>query len=363
MVGSTSAAHMLPAAVGGPRAGQLDIGFFRTVNGATNPNDNAGKWTYATAESTNATSGNASFIYRDVIQGFVYHDGQICNAGVLCGAPGEPSDRSLLDFTSAALDTHGCPLFTFAGNPGGGLEQRPLELRHPPADRLFQHDACQEADHEEEDEAQAPQAGEAAPVPPAGARALVHRLNREERSSRRADLGETELLPARAGTSSVSTICAPRVERSSRLTGWRPPAGGKPATIATAMTALAIVFWISVGLLAYAHVGYGLLLAGLARLRRRPAVAPSPADDALPSVSVIVAAYAEEAAVIAERIANLRTLDYPPERLELIVACDGSPDAAAGAGPGRGRRPRARAPAGREDPGSGRGRRALPEGR
>jgi glycosyltransferase involved in cell wall biosynthesis len=42
-------------------------------------------------------------------------------------------------------------------------------------------------------------------------------------------------------------------------------------------------------------------------------------------VSVIVAAYAEEA-VIAARIANLRELDYPAERLEVIVACDGSPD-------------------------------------
>jgi cellulose synthase/poly-beta-1,6-N-acetylglucosamine synthase-like glycosyltransferase len=92
------------------------------------------------------------------------------------------------------------------------------------------------------------------------------------------------------------------------------------------MTVLAIVFWISVGLLAYAHVGYGLLLAGLARLRRRPAVAPQVGD--LPAVSVIVAAYAEEA-VIAERIANLRALDYPLERLELIVASDGSPDATA----------------------------------
>ncbi len=42
-------------------------------------------------------------------------------------------------------------------------------------------------------------------------------------------------------------------------------------------------------------------------------------------MSVIVAAYAEQE-VIAPRIANLRALDYPPERLELIVACDGSPD-------------------------------------
>jgi glycosyltransferase involved in cell wall biosynthesis len=40
---------------------------------------------------------------------------------------------------------------------------------------------------------------------------------------------------------------------------------------------------------------------------------------------VIVPAYAEED-VIAARIANLRALDYPEERIELIVACDGSPD-------------------------------------
>jgi glycosyltransferase involved in cell wall biosynthesis len=44
-----------------------------------------------------------------------------------------------------------------------------------------------------------------------------------------------------------------------------------------------------------------------------------------PPVSVIVPAYAEED-VIAARVANLRALDYPRDRLELIVACDGSPD-------------------------------------
>jgi cellulose synthase/poly-beta-1,6-N-acetylglucosamine synthase-like glycosyltransferase len=91
------------------------------------------------------------------------------------------------------------------------------------------------------------------------------------------------------------------------------------------MTALAIVFWISVGLLAYAHAGYPVLLVALARLRRRPA---PPAPATLPLVSVIVAAYAEEA-VIRGRIANLRALDYPADRLEVIVACDGSPDATA----------------------------------
>lgn len=93
------------------------------------------------------------------------------------------------------------------------------------------------------------------------------------------------------------------------------------------MTALAIVFWVSVGLLLYAHLGYPPLLAGLARLRPRPVSLPG-AGDQLPAVSVIVAAYAEQD-VIESRVSNLRALDYPPERLEVIVACDGSPDATA----------------------------------
>jgi glycosyltransferase involved in cell wall biosynthesis len=44
---------------------------------------------------------------------------------------------------------------------------------------------------------------------------------------------------------------------------------------------------------------------------------------------VIVAAYAEES-VIGERVANLLALAFPRERLEIIVACDGSPDQTAG---------------------------------
>jgi glycosyltransferase involved in cell wall biosynthesis len=88
---------------------------------------------------------------------------------------------------------------------------------------------------------------------------------------------------------------------------------------------LKAIFWTSAGLLAYTHVGYGLTLAALARVPR-PAGAPAPADESeLPSVSVIVAAYAEEQ-VIAARVANLRALDYPAGRVEVIVACDGSPD-------------------------------------
>jgi len=87
---------------------------------------------------------------------------------------------------------------------------------------------------------------------------------------------------------------------------------------------LAILFWVSAGLLVYAQVGYAVLLALLAWFRRRPVLAGTPEPEP-PSVSVIVAAYAEQG-VIAARVANLRALAYPPDRLELLVSCDGSPD-------------------------------------
>jgi len=98
------------------------------------------------------------------------------------------------------------------------------------------------------------------------------------------------------------------------------------------VTVVAIVFWVSVGLVLYAHVGYPVLLGLLAWLRARgPGSRPprvrgrQPADDELPTVSVIVAAYAEQD-VIADRVANLRALDYPSRLIDVIVACDGSPD-------------------------------------
>jgi len=86
---------------------------------------------------------------------------------------------------------------------------------------------------------------------------------------------------------------------------------------------LEIVFWAALGLLVYTHVGYPLLLHQIAALRgRRPA---APRADEAPRVSLIVAAYDEEA-VIADRVRNALELDYPRERLELIVASDGSSD-------------------------------------
>jgi cellulose synthase/poly-beta-1,6-N-acetylglucosamine synthase-like glycosyltransferase len=88
---------------------------------------------------------------------------------------------------------------------------------------------------------------------------------------------------------------------------------------------LQVVFWVSVGLIAYTHVGYPLALWLLVRLRRRTIPAAPAAADELPSVSLIVAAH-DEAEVIAAKVSNALALEYPRERLQVIVASDDSHD-------------------------------------
>ncbi len=98
---------------------------------------------------------------------------------------------------------------------------------------------------------------------------------------------------------------------------------------------LEAIFWTSVGLIAYTHVGYPLILWLLAKLRRLPTLEHPHTFEDLPAVSLIVAAY-DEVDVIAAKVENALALDYPRDRLQIIVASDGSSDttveAARGAG-------------------------------
>ena len=88
----------------------------------------------------------------------------------------------------------------------------------------------------------------------------------------------------------------------------------------------AATFWICAGLLAWTQALYGLFLAALRRAR--PPAPPPRSREPRPRVSLIVAAYAEEA-VIAAKLANALALRWPRDRLELIVAVDGDADATA----------------------------------
>jgi cellulose synthase/poly-beta-1,6-N-acetylglucosamine synthase-like glycosyltransferase len=81
------------------------------------------------------------------------------------------------------------------------------------------------------------------------------------------------------------------------------------------------LFWSAAGALAWTHAGYPFATAVLVRLRRRPVRAA----DVLPSVALIVTAHNEES-VIERRVENLRTLDYPADRVEVVVTSDASTD-------------------------------------
>ena len=81
------------------------------------------------------------------------------------------------------------------------------------------------------------------------------------------------------------------------------------------------LFWTSVFLVVYPYFVYPALLALLRRVAPRP-----PRKAAIePTVSLLVAAFNEED-VIAAKIENSFALDYPAERLEIVIASDGSSD-------------------------------------
>lgn len=89
-----------------------------------------------------------------------------------------------------------------------------------------------------------------------------------------------------------------------------------------------LLFWVCVLALLYIYFGYWLALELLGRLAHPgPEATPEKAagEDRWPSVSVIVAAHNEESRICA-RIENLQALDYPAERMEILVASDGSTD-------------------------------------
>jgi cellulose synthase/poly-beta-1,6-N-acetylglucosamine synthase-like glycosyltransferase len=81
------------------------------------------------------------------------------------------------------------------------------------------------------------------------------------------------------------------------------------------------IFWLSAILAVYVYAGYPVLLAVLRRVAKRP-VAKAPIE---PKVSLLVAAY-NEADVIEKKIRNALALDYPADKLEIAIACDGPKD-------------------------------------
>jgi cellulose synthase/poly-beta-1,6-N-acetylglucosamine synthase-like glycosyltransferase len=81
------------------------------------------------------------------------------------------------------------------------------------------------------------------------------------------------------------------------------------------------LFWGSLAALAWTHALYPPAAAALARLRECRVAK----EDIEPTVTVIVPAYNEET-VIERRLENLGALDYPADKVELVVTSDASSD-------------------------------------
>lgn len=88
------------------------------------------------------------------------------------------------------------------------------------------------------------------------------------------------------------------------------------------MIALHITFWAAALVLGYTYVGYPLLIRVWAQLRGRLHERRA----MKPLVSLVVVAH-NEAPRILRRIENLLELDYEADRLEIVIASDGSSDA------------------------------------
>ncbi len=85
---------------------------------------------------------------------------------------------------------------------------------------------------------------------------------------------------------------------------------------------LETLFWVCALLLGYIYVGYPVLISLLAKLFPKELASKEESDL---SVSLLISAY-NEAPVIATKLENSLELDFPPERLEIMVISDCSDD-------------------------------------
>lgn len=88
---------------------------------------------------------------------------------------------------------------------------------------------------------------------------------------------------------------------------------------------IAIFFWFLIFLVFYTYFGYGLLIRFLLFFKKSTKKEMVEEEASLPGISLIIAAFNEEDVLI-EKLENCLQLDYPPEKLQIIVVTDGSTD-------------------------------------
>jgi cellulose synthase/poly-beta-1,6-N-acetylglucosamine synthase-like glycosyltransferase len=95
------------------------------------------------------------------------------------------------------------------------------------------------------------------------------------------------------------------------------------------------LFWLSLGLVAYSYVGYPIVIgawsalhdvmSGIRFLGGGPDRRQRRRVEHLPHVTIVFAAYDEETC-IQQKLENCLALDYPADKLEVLVGCDGCTD-------------------------------------
>ena len=95
------------------------------------------------------------------------------------------------------------------------------------------------------------------------------------------------------------------------------------------MLTLKILFWVCLFIVFYTYIGYGILLYIIIRVKRhfcgKPQKTVLPADDQLPTMTLMICAYNEED-VVAEKMENTLALDYPSDKFRIMWVTDGSND-------------------------------------
>ena len=95
------------------------------------------------------------------------------------------------------------------------------------------------------------------------------------------------------------------------------------------MLGLKVIFWVCVLVVFYTYLGYGMLLWLIIKIKRlvkgKQSPTPMPADDELPTMTLMICAYNEQD-VVRDKMQNTRALDYPKDKFRVMWVTDGSND-------------------------------------
>jgi cellulose synthase/poly-beta-1,6-N-acetylglucosamine synthase-like glycosyltransferase len=92
------------------------------------------------------------------------------------------------------------------------------------------------------------------------------------------------------------------------------------------MKFLEILFWLSLIVVFYTYLGYGIVLYLMVKIKERFVKQKTVAlPSNLPEVTLFITAFNEEA-IVKEKMDNCLTLDYPVDKLKIVWVTDGSND-------------------------------------